>query len=113
TGSTRAGRTVSALAAETVKRVALELGGKSASVVLDDADLARAVKISVANCYMNNGQACSAWTRLLVPADRHDEAVQIASAAAARYVPGDPAEPTTRIGPAVSAAPRERGVGYI
>ncbi|CCH28671.1 aldehyde dehydrogenase family protein [Actinosynnema sp. NPDC047251] len=113
TGSTRAGRRVSELAAATVKRVALELGGKSANVVLDDADLARAVKIGVANAFMNNGQACSAWTRLLVPADRHDEALEIAVAAAAKYVPGDPALPTTRIGPAVSAAQRDRVVGYI
>ncbi|MGZ3147917.1 aldehyde dehydrogenase family protein [Lentzea chajnantorensis] len=113
TGSTRAGRRVSAVAAETVKRVALELGGKSACVVLDDADLGRAVKIAVGNSFMNNGQACSAWTRLLVPADRHDEAVRLAVAAAAKYVPGDPAEPATRIGPAVSAAQRDRVVGYI
>ncbi|MEV0678039.1 aldehyde dehydrogenase family protein [Actinosynnema sp. NPDC050436] len=113
TGSTRAGRRVSALAAETVKRVALELGGKSANVVLDDADLARAVKIGVANAFMNNGQACSAWTRLLVPADRHDEALEIAVAAAAKYVPGDPADPSTRLGPAVSAAQRDRVVGYV
>ncbi len=113
TGSTRAGRRVSALAAETVKRVALELGGKSANVVLDDADLGRAVKIGVANAFMNNGQACSAWTRLLVPDDRHDEAVEIAVAAASKYVPGDPAVPSTRIGPAVSAAQRDRVVGYI
>ncbi|MBY8854111.1 aldehyde dehydrogenase family protein, partial [Saccharothrix sp. MB29] len=87
----RAGRRVSALAAETVKRVTLELGGKSANVVLDDADLTRAVKIGVANAFMNNGQACSAWTRLLVPADRHDEALEVAAAAAAKYEPGDPA----------------------
>jgi aldehyde dehydrogenase (NAD+) len=113
TGSTRAGRRVSAVAAETVKKVALELGGKSASVVLDDADLVRAVKITVANCYMNNGQACSALTRLLVPADRHDEAVEAAVAAAAKYAPGNPAEETTRIGPAVSAAQRDRVVGFI
>ncbi|KAA2265253.1 aldehyde dehydrogenase family protein [Solihabitans fulvus] len=113
TGSTRAGRRVSALASETVKRVALELGGKSAAVVLDDADLGRAVKIAVANCFMNSGQACSAWTRLVVPADRHDEAVELAAAAAAKYVPGDPADPSTRIGPAVSAAQRDRVVGYI
>ncbi|WP_121003034.1 aldehyde dehydrogenase family protein [Saccharothrix australiensis] len=113
TGSTRAGRRVAALAAETVKRVALELGGKSANVVLDDADLGRAVKIGVANAFMNNGQACSAWTRLLVPADRHDEAVELAAAAAAKHVPGDPALPTTRLGPAVSAAQRDRVVGYI
>ncbi|MFE9746150.1 aldehyde dehydrogenase family protein [Saccharothrix saharensis] len=113
TGSTRAGRRVSALAAETVKRVALELGGKSANVVLDDADLTRAVKIGVGNAYMNNGQACSAWTRLLVPASRHDEALEIAVAAAAKYEPGDPALPSTRMGPAVSAAQRDRVVGYI
>jgi aldehyde dehydrogenase (NAD+) len=113
TGSTRAGRRVSVLAAETVKRVALELGGKSANVVLDDADLTRAVKIGVGNAFMNNGQACSAWTRLLVPASRHDEALEIAVAAAAKYEPGDPALPSTRLGPAVSAAQRDRVVGYI
>jgi aldehyde dehydrogenase (NAD+) len=113
TGSTRAGRRVAAVGAETIKRVTLELGGKSASVVLDDADLVRAVKITVANCFMNNGQACSALTRLLVPADRHDEAVEAAVAAAAKYRPGDPTLETTRIGPAVSAAQQERVVGYI
>ncbi|MEU4767057.1 aldehyde dehydrogenase family protein [Actinosynnema sp. NPDC023794] len=113
TGSTRAGRRVSALAAETVKRVALELGGKSANVVLDDADLTRAVKIGVGNAYMNNGQACSAWTRLLVPASRHDEALEIAVAAASKYEPADPVLPSTRMGPAVSAAQRDRVVGYI
>jgi aldehyde dehydrogenase (NAD+) len=113
TGSTRAGRRVAAVGAETVKRVALELGGKSASVVLDDADLGRAVKITLANCFMNNGQACSALTRLLVPADRHDEALAAAAAAAAKYVPGDPALESTRIGPSVSAAQRDRVVGFI
>ena len=113
TGSTRAGRRVAAVGAETIKRVALELGGKSASVVLDDADLSRAVKITLANCFMNNGQACSALTRLLVPADRHDEAVSVAAAAAAKYVPADPALDTTRIGPSVSAAQRDRVVDYI
>jgi aldehyde dehydrogenase (NAD+) len=113
TGSTRAGRRVAAVGAETIKRIALELGGKSASVVLSDADLARAVKITVANSYMNNGQACSSLTRLLVPADRHDEAVEVAAAAAAKYVPGDPALETTRIGPSVTAAQRDRVVGYI
>ncbi|MEV6713787.1 aldehyde dehydrogenase family protein [Lentzea sp. NPDC051208] len=113
TGSTKAGRRVSAVAAETVKRVALELGGKSACVVLDDADFGRAVKIAVANSFMNNGQACSAWTRLLVPAERHDEAVELAAQAAKKYTPADPAEPSTRIGPAVSKAQRDRVVGYI
>ncbi|OLF08841.1 aldehyde dehydrogenase family protein [Actinophytocola xinjiangensis] len=113
TGSTRAGRRVAAVGAETVKRVSLELGGKSASVVLDDADLVRAVKITVANCFMNNGQACSALTRLLVPADRHDEAVAAAVAAAAKYQPGDPTQDTTRIGPSVTAAQRDRVIDYI
>ncbi|TDV38737.1 aldehyde dehydrogenase family protein [Actinophytocola oryzae] len=113
TGSTRAGRRVAAVGAETVKKVALELGGKSASVVLDDADLSRAVKITVANCFMNNGQACSALTRLLVPVGRHDEAVEVAAAAAAKYVPGDPSQESTRIGPSVSAAQRDRVVEYI
>jgi aldehyde dehydrogenase (NAD+) len=113
TGSTRAGRRVAAVGAETIKKIALELGGKSASVVLDDADLVRAVKITVANCFMNNGQACSSLTRLLVPADRHDEAVEAAAAAASKYVPGDPTLESTRIGPSVSAAQRDRVVGYI
>ncbi|TWP51281.1 aldehyde dehydrogenase family protein [Lentzea tibetensis] len=113
TGSTRAGRRVSELASATVKRVALELGGKSACIVLDDADLGRAVKIAVANSFMNNGQACSAWTRLLVPAAQHDEALALAAAAAAKYTSADPAEATTRVGPAVSAAQRDRVVGYI
>ncbi|NGY61112.1 aldehyde dehydrogenase family protein [Lentzea sp. NEAU-D13] len=113
TGSTRTGRRVSAVASETVKRVALELGGKSACIVLDDADFGRAVKIAVANAFMNNGQACSAWTRLLVPADRHDEAVELAAQAAAKYTSADPADPSTRIGPAVSKAQRDRVVGYI
>jgi aldehyde dehydrogenase (NAD+) len=113
TGSTRAGRRVAAVGAETIKKVALELGGKSASVVLDDADVVRAAKITVANCFMNNGQACSALTRLLVPAARHDEALEAAAAAAAKYVPGDPSLESTRIGPAVSAAQRDRVVGYI
>ncbi|SHG90626.1 aldehyde dehydrogenase family protein [Streptoalloteichus hindustanus] len=113
TGSTRAGRRVSAVAAETVKRVALELGGKSANVILDDADLVKAVKLGVAYCYLNNGQACTAWSRMLVPADRHDEAVEIAAATAAKFAPADPASPDTRLGPVASAAQRDRVVDYI
>ncbi|MGH3517245.1 MAG: aldehyde dehydrogenase family protein [Haloechinothrix sp.] len=113
TGSTRAGRSVSAAAAETIKRVALELGGKSANLVLDDADLAKAVKLGVANAFLNGGQSCNAWTRMLVPASLHDEAVEMAVAAAAKYVPGDPADPATRIGPMVSETQRDRVVGFI
>ena len=113
TGSTRAGRRVSALAAETVKRVALELGGKSANVILPDADLTAAVKVGVANCFLNSGQTCTAWTRMLVPAARHQEAVELAVAAASKYTMGDPFDAGTRLGPLVSNAQRERVRGYI
>jgi aldehyde dehydrogenase (NAD+) len=113
TGSTAAGKRVSASAAETVKRVALELGGKSANVVLDDADLALAVKIGVANTFINGGQTCTAWTRMLVPAALHDRAVELAVAAAAKYTVGDPLDPTTRVGPMSSPAQRDRVLDYI
>jgi len=113
TGSARAGRRVSEIAAGSIKRVALELGGKSANVVLADADLGRAVKLGVAQCYLNGGQTCSAWTRMLVPADRHDEAVEMAVAAAARYTVGDPTEESTRIGPMASQAQQQRVAGYL
>ncbi|MFD1831602.1 aldehyde dehydrogenase family protein [Streptomyces desertarenae] len=113
TGSTAVGRRIGALAGGAVKRVALELGGKSANVILPSADLVKAVKIGVGNVMANAGQTCSAWTRMLVHADRYDEAVEIAAAAAAKYVPGDPTDPATRLGPVVSAAQRERVTGYV
>jgi aldehyde dehydrogenase (NAD+) len=113
TGSTRAGRLVSAGAAATVKRVALELGGKSANVLLPDADHAAAVKAGVANCFLNGGQTCTAWTRLLVHTSRHDEVASLAAAAAARFVPGDPADPSTKLGPMASAAQRDRVMSYV
>lgn len=113
TGSTRAGRRVAALAAESVKRVTLELGGKSPNIILDDADMATAAKIGVANCFLNAGQTCTAWTRMLVPAAREDEVAGLAAKAAANYRPGDPTDPATRLGPLVSAAQRERVRGYI
>ncbi|GAA2393873.1 aldehyde dehydrogenase family protein [Streptomyces glaucosporus] len=113
TGSTAVGRRIGAVAGGAVKRVALELGGKSANIVLPGADLVKAVKIGVGNVMANSGQTCSAWTRMLVHADRYDEAVEIAAAAAAKYVPGDPADPATRLGPVVSARQRERVTGYI
>ncbi|MCG5216283.1 aldehyde dehydrogenase family protein [Streptosporangium sp. KLBMP 9127] len=113
TGSTRAGRRVAALAAETVKRVALELGGKSANVILPDADLAVAVKVGVANAFINSGQTCSALTRMIVHRDQYDEIVAMAVAAAEKYTVGDPFEEGTRLGPLVSAAQRERVVRYI
>ncbi|HEX5567587.1 MAG TPA: aldehyde dehydrogenase family protein [Streptomyces sp.] len=113
TGSTAVGRRIGAIAGDAVKRVALELGGKSANVILPGADLVRAVKAGVANVMANSGQTCSAWTRMLVHTDHYEEAVEIAAAAVAGYVPGDPKDPGTRLGPVVSAAQRDRVTGYI
>ncbi len=113
TGSTRAGRRVSELAAETVKPVAMELGGKSPNVILDDADLARAVPDGVAKCFLNSGQTCSALTRMLVPRQRLAEAEELARAAAESFTPGDPFDSSTRLGPLVSEVQRERVRGYI
>jgi aldehyde dehydrogenase (NAD+) len=113
TGSTRAGRRVSELAAATVKPVAMELGGKSPNVILDDADLARAVPDGVAKCFLNSGQTCSALTRMLVPRDKLAEAEQIAAATAEAFTPGDPFADSTRLGPLVSDVQRQRVRGYI
>ncbi|UNS96213.1 aldehyde dehydrogenase family protein [Streptomyces tubbatahanensis] len=113
TGSTAVGRQVGAAAARGVKRVALELGGKSANVILPGADLAKAVKAGVANVMSNSGQTCSAWTRMLVDAERYDEAVRLAADAVAAYVTGDPLDEVTRVGPVVNAKQYERVTGYI
>ncbi|MHB1596582.1 MAG: aldehyde dehydrogenase family protein [Streptosporangiaceae bacterium] len=113
TGSVRAGRRVAEVAAATVKRVTLELGGKSATVILPDADLGLAVKVGVAKAFVNAGQTCNALTRMLVPAASYDEAVSLAAASAERYRVGDPLDPDTRIGPLASAAQRDRVLGYI
>jgi aldehyde dehydrogenase (NAD+) len=113
TGSTRAGRRVAELASQHIKRVALELGGKSASIILDDADFAAAVKGSVSNCYLNSGQTCSAWTRMLVPAAKHDEAVAIAKQVAEKFTVGDPVGGKVKLGPLVSAVQQERVRSYI
>jgi betaine-aldehyde dehydrogenase len=113
TGSTRAGKRISELAAQSVKRVALELGGKSASVVLDDADLAAAVKGTVNGCYLNSGQTCTALTRMLVPQSKYEEAAKLAAEAAKGFAPGDPMVETTRLGPLASQAQLERVRGYI
>ncbi|MFG2192419.1 aldehyde dehydrogenase family protein [Streptomyces sp. NPDC048639] len=113
TGSTAVGRRIGAVAGGAVKRVALELGGKSANVILPGADLIRAVKVGVANVFANSGQTCSAWTRMLVDAARYDEAVALAQQAAAKYVPGDPGAAESRLGPVVSAKQRDRVRGYI
>ncbi len=113
TGSTRAGKRVSELAAQSVKRVALELGGKSANVILDDADLEQAVSAGVADCYLNSGQTCSAQTRMLVPRARHDEAVAVARRVAESFTPGDPFAEGTKLGPLVSETQRERVRAHI
>lgn len=113
TGSTAAGRRVAALAAESVKRVALELGGKSANIILPDADLALAVKVGVANCFVNAGQTCSAWSRMIVQRDQYDEAVRLAVEVARGYRVGDPFDQATKIGPLVSAAQRDRVIRYV
>ncbi|MGA8372087.1 MAG: aldehyde dehydrogenase family protein [Acidimicrobiales bacterium] len=113
TGSTRAGKRVSEVAAATVKRVALELGGKSANVILSGADLEKAVPDGVNKCYMNSGQTCSALTRMLVPRDKLAEVEALATTAAEGFTAGDPFEKATRLGPLVSAVQRDRVRGYI
>ncbi|MEV7073483.1 aldehyde dehydrogenase family protein [Streptomyces sp. NPDC093990] len=105
TGSTAVGRKIGATAGAALKKVALELGGKSANVILPSADLAKAVNVGVANVMSNSGQTCSAWTRMLVHRDQYDEAVELAATAAAKY--GE------RIGPVVNAKQQARVRGYI
>ncbi|MFC4944227.1 aldehyde dehydrogenase family protein [Pseudonocardia sp. GCM10023141] len=113
TGSTRVGKRISMVAAETVKRVSLELGGKSPNVILDDADLDTAVALGVGAAFANSGQVCGAWSRMIVPAARHDEIVERAVAAAAEYTVGDPTDETNRLGPLASHVQRDRVLGYI
>ena len=113
TGSTRAGKRVMHLAADGVKRVALELGGKSANVILEDADVAKAVADGVFKCFLNSGQTCSALTRMVVPRSRLAEVEEIAVATAEGFAPGDPISGSSLLGPLVSATQLERVRGYI
>ncbi len=113
TGSVRAGKRVAALAAETIKKVTLELGGKSACVILDDAPFEKAVPSGARNAMLNSGQTCSAWTRMLVPRARQQEAVDLAAVAVNGLKIGDPLDASTRLGPLISATQRERVEGYI
>jgi aldehyde dehydrogenase (NAD+) len=114
TGSTRAGRRVAEVAAGTIKRVALELGGKSANILLDDADLERCVPPGVVGgCYLNSGQTCTALTRMLVPRHLHDNVVDLAVAAAEGVRVGPALDPASQLGPLVSDVQRERVRGYI
>ncbi|GAA0416734.1 aldehyde dehydrogenase [Actinoplanes capillaceus] len=113
TGSTATGRAISHAAADRVARVSLELGGKSANVILEDADLVKAVKVGVGNAFLNSGQTCTAWTRMLVHRAHYDEAVELAAKTAAGYTLGDPFDPATRLGPLASAVQRDRVRGFI
>jgi acyl-CoA reductase-like NAD-dependent aldehyde dehydrogenase len=113
TGSVRAGRRVATLAAQDIKKVTLELGGKSAVVVLDDAPFERAIPNGVQNAMLNSGQTCSAWTRMIVPRSRRDEAIAIASKTLDAMPVGDPLDPATCLGPLISDAQRRRVEGYI
>ena len=113
TGSTVAGKRVAAAAAETVKRVGLELGGKSANIILDDADLTAAVPHGIQKCMLNSGQTCVALTRMLVPREKLAEAEAIAKAAVENAKLGDPFDPETTLGPMVTEDHRERVLEYI
>lgn len=113
TGSTRAGKRVSELASQTVKRVALELGGKSPNVILSDADLSKAVPEGIDAAFLNSGQTCSALTRMLVPRSKLAEVERLAIEAADSYVTGDPFEDGVRLGPLVSDIQRKRVRDYI
>ena len=113
TGSTRAGKRVGELCMQRVAKVALELGGKSANVILDDADLSKAVTDGVFKAFLNSGQTCSALTRMVVPRDRLAEVEQIAAEAANAMTPGDPFAEESKLGPLVSQAQWDRVQGYI
>ena len=113
TGSTRAGVLVAQNAAPTVKRVAQELGGKSANILLDDADFEKAVKSGAGDVFENTGQSCDAPTRMLVPEDRVDEAAALAASVAAATIVGDPSDKKTEVGPLVSEQQWDKVQGMI
>jgi aldehyde dehydrogenase (NAD+) len=113
TGSTGAGIRVMQLGAASVKRVNLELGGKSAAVILEDADLTQAVPAALQACFFNSGQSCTALSRMIVPRSRLAEVEQLTAAAAANHVVGDPFAEGVTLGPLVSDAQRDRVRGYI
>jgi acyl-CoA reductase-like NAD-dependent aldehyde dehydrogenase len=113
TGSTGTGRQIGAAAALTVKRTSLELGGKSANVILDDADLELAVKVGVANCFTNSGQTCTAWTRMVVPRSQLAQVEALVADRAGKYRLGDPLDPNTNMGPLASAQQQESVRAHI
>jgi len=113
TGSTNAGVRVSELASPGVKRVTLELGGKSANIILDDANIAKASGSAIYDCFNNSGQECSALSRLLVPESKRDEVIEVISAKMAKYSVGDPLDESIRCGPMVSKRQQESVASYI
>src|SRR5215204_6188396 len=113
TGSLQAGRRIASVAGDGIKKVCLELGGKSAFIVLDDAPFEKAIPAGVNNCMQNSGQTCSAWTRMLVPRSRHDEAVEIAKVQLSKLALGDPFDKNTRLGPLASSGQRDSVLGFI
>tara|TARA_B100000945_G_scaffold113828_2_gene90231 strand:- start:4275 stop:5693 length:1419 start_codon:yes stop_codon:yes gene_type:complete len=113
TGSTNAGIRVSQAAAPTVKRVTLELGGKSANVALKDADPTLIGKMAISGCYQNSGQTCSALTRLIIPSEMKEEVCEVIVSRIARYTAGDPLDENTRCGPMVSLKQQESVTNYI
>jgi acyl-CoA reductase-like NAD-dependent aldehyde dehydrogenase len=113
TGSTAAGRQIGEICGGEFKRVTLELGGKSAAIVLEDADLASALPGIAAGSFFNTGQVCASYSRVLAPRSRYDEVVGAVSAAAQSFVLGDPFEPATTMGPLVAERQRERVESYI
>jgi aldehyde dehydrogenase (NAD+) len=113
TGSLGAGRRVASLAGQDIKKVCLELGGKSAFVVLDDAPFEKAIPAGVNHCMQNSGQTCSAWTRMIVPRGRQAEAIELAKAQLAKLPLGDPFDASTRLGPLASKKQQETVLGYI
>jgi aldehyde dehydrogenase (NAD+) len=113
TGSTAAGRRIASLCGEQLKRISLELGGKSAAILLDDVDLEAALPMLVPNAIMNNGQACIAQTRILAPRDRYSEVVEALSERVRALKVGVASDPTTEVGPLVAERQRDRVLGYI
>jgi aldehyde dehydrogenase (NAD+) len=113
TGSTVVGKTIARGAVDTLKRVTLELGGKGANILLDDADFEKAIPTAIMACFMNNGQACIAGSRLLVPEHRLEQVKQLAKAAVAALKVGDPRDPDVALGPIVTSKQYERVQHYI
>jgi len=113
TGSTVAGKKIGGICGEQLKRFSLELGGKSAAVLLDDVNLAEAIPMLLPNAIMNNGEACIAQTRILAPRDRYQEVVDAIVESVAAMNVGDPLDPTVEVGPLVAERQRDRVEGYI